>query len=89
MSEAVEFYNDLKVIKAEKRASNREASAAILSRSGIVFESKNEGAHLVVLAGQSVVDFWPGTGLWIVRGGQRKRGVRNLVKFVEKQRGAA
>jgi len=68
--------------KQEKRADNRAQSASILARAGVIFESRNDGAHLVVLAGAHVVDFWPGTGLWIVRGSQaRKRGVRALLAF--------
>lgn len=90
MSDMSDDFNALKKMKQEKRASNREDSAAILSRAGVVFESKNLGAHLIVLAGAKVVDFWPGTGLWIVRGDkQQRRGVRKLVEYVEKQRGKA
>lgn len=88
MSDMGDDFNALKKMRQEKRASNRDDSAVILSRSGVVFESKNIGAHLVVLAGAKVVDFWPGTGLWIVRGNkQQRRGVRKLVEFVERQRG--
>lgn len=63
-----------------KRASNREASARNLAAAGIPFESKNNGAHLIVSAPGLVVDFWPGTGLWAVRGtNERRRGVRQLI----------
>ena len=45
--------------------------------------------HLIVLAGAKEVDFWPGTGLWIVRGTKdKRRGVRKLIEYVERQRGA-
>lgn len=86
MSDMSDDFNALKKIKQEKHASNREASAAILSRSGVVFESKNLGAHLIVQAGATVVDFWPGTGLWIPRSHHKQgRGVRKLVEFIERQ----
>lgn len=89
MGDMGDDFNALKKMKQEKRADNRENSAAILSRAGIVFESKNIGAHLIVLAGPRTVDFWPGTGLWIVRGYKTQgRGVRKLVEYVEKQRSA-
>lgn len=88
MSDMGDDFNALKKMRQEKRAGNRYDSAAILSRAGIMFESKNMGAHLIVLAGRQEVDFWPGTGLWIVRGETaRRRGVRKLVEYVEKQRG--
>lgn len=83
-------YADLRKMRQEKRADNREQSAALLTRAGVVFDAKNEGAHLIVLAGNAVVDFWPGTGLWIVRGKpEKKRGVRKLIAFVERMRGSA
>lgn len=88
MGDMGDDFNTWKKHKQEKRANNRDDSAAILSRAGIVFESKNIGAHLIVQAGAKTVDFWPGTGLWIVRGDpQKRRGVRQLVQYVEKQRG--
>ena len=71
----------------QRRASNRERSAALLQSNGIPFESKNGGAHVVVNGGKAVIDFWPGTGLWQERGSiatpgfiATGRGVRSLVK---------
>jgi hypothetical protein len=90
MSDMGDYFTALRKIKQEKRESNRDASATILSRAGVVFESKNLGAHLIVQAGATVVDFWPGTGLWIPRSHHKQgRGVRKLVEFVERQRAAS
>ncbi len=87
MSEMSEVFGSIRAESQQKRADNREASASLLTRAGAVFESKNAGAHLVVLSGPNVVDFWPGTGLWIVRGAQAKlRGVRKLIAFIENSR---
>lgn len=67
-----------------KRASNREHSAKTLRTFGIEFTSHNYGAHLIVKCADEVVDFWPGTGKWFVRGQpDGKRGVMNLVKFYQ------
>ncbi len=66
-----------------KRAENREQSAAILRAAGVVFYAQNDGAHLIVLRSQSTYDFWPGTGLWKVRGStQRHRGIRHLLRHI-------
>jgi hypothetical protein len=82
MSEMAEVFNAWNKLKQEKRADNREQSTAMLTAVGIQFESKNAGAHLIVTASHLTIDFWPGTGLWQVRGySSRKRGVRNLIKF--------
>ncbi len=89
MGDTGDDFNAWKTAKQEKRASNRDDSASILSHAGVVFESKNLGAHLIVLAGRETVDFWPGTGLWIVRGSSiKRRGVRRLVDYVTEKRAA-
>lgn len=87
MSEMGEMFNEHRKARQEKRASNRDQSAVILQRAGVIFEEKNLGSHLIVLGGAKTIDFWPGTGLWIVRGTmQKRRGVRKLIQFVEQQR---
>lgn len=68
-----------------KRAANRRSSADNLKAAGIAFEAKNDGAHLIVSHPSGVVDFWPGTGLWIARAGKQGRGVRKLIKYLERQ----
>ncbi len=65
-----------------KRGNNREQSAQILKNAGISFESKNFGAHLIVTHNGKTVDFWPGTGKFIVRGGTTGRGVYNLLRLL-------
>lgn len=86
------FWSDVKPGMTEdnkdKRANNRESSAEILFKKGITFECKNNGAHLVVRGSGCVVDFWPGTGLYIVRVSEKKgRGVFNLLKFLKEKTG--
>lgn len=81
------FWRDVNAARQEKRATNREASPQALTTAGIAFESKNDGAHLIVAGAW---DFWPGTGLWIRRQGQKTegRGVLNLIKRVQKENAA-
>ena len=82
MSEMGEVWNELKKVRQEKRADNRLGSAQMLREAGIQFESKNLDAHLIVRSPTGLIDFWPGTGLWIVRGETKRHGgVRNLIKF--------
>ncbi len=81
MSEEVEVFQCLKQESQQRRAGNRENSAKILSDNGISFESKNLGAHLIVHGHSVTVDFWPGTGKFIVRKGKTGRGVFNLLKY--------
>lgn len=75
-----DFWRDVNAARQEKRAVNRKSSAEMLREAGVAFEEKNDGAHLVVQALGKVVDFWPGTGLWIARGQRRRSyGVRGLI----------
>lgn len=72
-----------------KRANNREGSAAILSARGIKFDSpKADGSHLIIhLEDMYIIDFWPGTGLWHVRGRKeaiKGRGVFPLLLHIKK-----
>lgn len=63
-----------------KRAKNRENSSEILRENGFEFESKNDGAHLIVTFKSRIADFWPGTGKYSLRGsGKYHRGVFNLM----------
>lgn len=68
--------------RQEKRASNRASSTKILEEKGISFERKNMGAHLIVSTKEGKIDFWPGTGKWIVRGGKKGAGIKNLLKHI-------
>lgn len=88
MGDMGDVFNDWQKQKAAKRSSNTEQSTETLKRAGMIFRSHNAGSHLEVLAGSKTVDFWPSTGLWIVRGqaDYRRRGVRKLIDFVEQQR---
>ena len=74
---------------ALRRAANRENSARILREKGIAFEERNAGAHLIVKAkrGFTFADFWPGTGLFIARGGQVERDRLLHVNMLARGRG--
>jgi len=82
MGDMGEIFNAMHEAKKEKRTSNTQQSTELLTKHKISFQSKNSGAHLVVWAGNYDVDFWPSTGLWMVRGQKkRNRGIRSLIEF--------
>lgn len=79
-----ELFKEMRERSKEKRSSNREKSADLLKNSGINFERKNCGAHLIILSTPKI-DFYPGTGLWKVRGENKNhRGVGALLKYLRK-----
>lgn len=74
-------FRDRREAARDKRAANRDDSAALLRERGAAFESRNGGAHLIVTHEERTVDFWPGTGLYVIRDGSgRGRGVFNLLR---------
>lgn len=53
----------------EARAGKRGEADRLLTAAGVKFEWRNGGAHLIVHAPDGrVVDFWPGTSKWTIRG---------------------
>jgi len=85
MGDVGETFKMMKDQNKEKRASNRGTSAEILKARGFLFDVRNHGAHLIVWYLDGAVDFWPGTGKWIVRDTKKiGRGVFSLVKFISK-----
>lgn len=73
-----------RLLSQEKRAANRQHSAQLLQEEGITFESRNAGAHIIIRDGKDTVNFWPGTGLWVVQGlNKQHRGVRNLINHLK------
>jgi hypothetical protein len=85
MSEEVsDIYKVLYQRSKEKRANNRDASAKMLTDYNVRYLALNQGAHLVIQYDDLIIDFWPGTGLWIDRATRiKKRGVRNLINYVQ------
>lgn len=90
MGDMVEMFGAMREIKRERRAKNTQSSTELLEVSGIKFTTNNGGVHLIVKAGRRVVDFWPSTGLWIVRGDKKKhRGVMRLISYARHQEAIA
>lgn len=81
-----DYFRDMKQISQEKRANNRHQSTILLEKLGVKFETKNGGTHLIVSGPNHLIDFWPGTGRWIPRCGKGGRGVRNMLRYIERQK---
>jgi len=73
--------------KTMKRSALRTTGASALVAAGIYFDSKNEGAHLVVSLnkdGNPLADYWPGANHWRTRkGGIRGRGAESLISYLQ------
>ena len=75
-------YRAINDVKKERRKMKRGSADQLLSAAGLKFEWKNLGAHLIVHAPDGrIIDFWPGTSLWIVRGDsvRHRGGPRDII----------
>lgn len=61
-----------------KKQANKQFSTNLLIEQGIIFESKNDGLHLVIRTRKGNINFFPSTGLY--NGAVKGRGVYNLLK---------
>lgn len=87
VNEDTEMWKAYRKVGQEKRASNRESCKDILDAKGVMYERKNEGAHLIVSGKLGKIDYWPGTGKFIARNGKQGRGIVNLLKLCETTNG--
>jgi hypothetical protein len=77
--ETREVFQAMKRDKSERRQKNTESSTQILIDHAIPFESRNGGAHLIVVD----YDFWPSTGLFMHRKTKKRgRGVYKLIAAI-------
>ena len=83
MSELGEVFKEWHEVKKEKKQSNLEYNTKLLINKGILFESKNNGLHLVITHKEETIDFWPSTGLFWVRKCKQGRGIKNLIKLLD------
>jgi len=84
MSDIGDDFKFLKERSKQKKLSNIESSTLMLLEKGYDVDIKNNGVHLIVDWNDKTVDFWPSTGKWIVRGGKTSRGVKGLIKELER-----
>ena len=84
MSEEIyQYFTEQREARKKKRKSNKEYGLEFLKRKNIPFVELNSGVHVrVVLDGENI-DFYPSTGLYILKDGTRGRGIFNLWKLVK------
>ena len=85
-----EYWRDVRSFRQDKRRSNAVCSAERLREAGVEFEQRNHGSHFIIRHNGLVVDFWPTTGVFIVRdldpaARRRGRGVFNLLDLLRKE----
>lgn len=85
MSELGELFHEKRIESQLRRKHNRTFSAELLTANSIAYYTNNAGVHLIVHH-VPMIDFWPGTGKWLVRGAgnPKGRGVRSLINFLKK-----
>ena len=83
MGDMAEIYREMRENKKSSAAWFRTLGASELTNNSIPFVSKNNGAHLIVEGNDGYIDFWPGTGKWIVRSPKFEGfGIKNLLEYI-------
>lgn len=83
MGDMREVFDMMKQRSKSKKLNNLERSTSMLIEKGFLFESKNNGLHLIVSRNGIKADFWPSTGKFSLRDGKYGRGIKNLIKSLE------
>jgi hypothetical protein len=82
-----DMFNAMREAKKAKRVANTVSSTDLLRNNGVHFTSHNAGVHLRIKVGQTYLDFWPSTGLWMVAGTKvKRRGILPLLVYIERIR---
>ena len=69
--------------RSEKRKANKEYNLAFLKRKDIPFVDMNNGVHVRLVFDGETIDFYPSTGLYILKDGTKGRGIFSLWKLVK------
>jgi len=79
-----ETFKELRQASQGKREHNRRYSTKLLSARRVKFKIANKGYHLIIEElTDSLIDFWPSTGLWKVRGDTKSgRGIKSLLEYL-------
>ena len=75
-------FSEKRKARSEKRKSNREYGLEFLKRKNIPFVDLNNGVHVRLVLDGETIDFYPSTGLYVLKDGTRGRGIFNLWKLV-------
>ncbi|MFK3558305.1 hypothetical protein [Pasteurella multocida] len=73
-----------KQARKQVKQKNQEQNTSLLKELNIGFESKINGAYLVIKHNSKTLDFYPSTGLWWDRENKSKqyRGIRKLIDYI-------
>ena len=69
-----------------RKQTDRQYALALLKKHNIDYKVKNGGSHLVVKGNGKVIDFWPTTQRFVIRGQEEHyHGVALLIKLIKSQ----
>lgn len=86
MGDLAEDFAALRADSKARRANNRSKSADRLNEAGVRYLERSYGSHLIIETPMRI-DFWPGTGLWIIRNSnERGRGVDKLLARIKERK---
>ncbi len=87
MGDQAEIWAGMRAAKKERQRTRYQTSIEKLDKAGVTYQTFNKGNMLRIVVDKGTVDFWPSTGLWIVRNTQpefRGCGVGSLILWLQK-----
>ena len=77
------YFSEKRKAQSDKRKANKEYNLAFLKSKDVPFVELNNGVHVRLVFDDETIDFYPSTGLYILKDGTRGRGIFNLWKLVK------
>lgn len=87
MGDMGDYWKDVKPFLKERskkrKAAHLEYAAKMLDRNGVAYQRRNEGLHFMVDSQKGTIDYYPTTGVWRPRNGDRGgRGIAGLLRYM-------
>ncbi len=84
MGDMGDIWKDVNEHRKQKKSDNISSSIEELSNRGVNFKT-TDGIHYIIEGINSLIDYWPSTGLFINRTTHKKgRGIFNLLRCLGK-----
>lgn len=84
-NEETESWRNYRKDKQTKRQQNKDDSTFLLNQADVSYTEHNDVLHLIIQHNEDIIDFYPSTGLWIVRKkNYQRRGIGKLLKYLQK-----
>lgn len=87
MGDMAEVFRAMTANAKDRRIRRYAINMKMMKDYGVEFTSHNNGYHLIIKNGDEIIDFWPSTSRWRIRGKRSTFGNLSLLKRINKYPG--